>query len=146
MFFMSRPLQNHFYLSNSFSRDNNVLFEFHHSYFLVKDHHVKNTILIGPSKAGLYCLPSASSCSYSPSVQLAEHASTKCWHRRLGHPHLRFLRHIITANHLPCSSSTFKSLCSACQIGKSCRLPLSITNNYSRSILDACLMMYRVLI
>jgi histone deacetylase 1/2 len=45
--------------------DNNVFFEFHPNYFLIKDWDTKNTLLEGPCRKGLYPLPSSSSSKQS---------------------------------------------------------------------------------
>ncbi|KAG8491206.1 hypothetical protein CXB51_014365 [Gossypium anomalum] len=79
----------------SFTRDNNVFFEFHPSYYVVKDIQTGETLLRGRVRDGLYQFSVDSSFSSSPvsavhNVDLQ--ASSPCadkftlWHNRLCHP------------------------------------------------------------
>ncbi|GAA0167911.1 transmembrane signal receptor [Lithospermum erythrorhizon] len=70
-----------------FCHDNNVIFEFTDSSFLIKDKTSRKTLLTGPTNNGLYRLqPIAISASASPAT----------WHHRLGHPHSRVLQQILS--------------------------------------------------
>ncbi|XP_019153452.1 PREDICTED: uncharacterized protein LOC109149916 [Ipomoea nil] len=70
-----------------FTRDNDVYFEFHPDYFLVKDRTTQQTLLRGPSTGGMYTLTLPKPVAY-----LSAKASPKIWHELLGHPHSRVLR------------------------------------------------------
>ena len=119
-----------------FATDNHVFFEFHPSYFVVKDITTKDILLRGSSSGGLYTLPVPGS---RPQAFLSSRASSSVWHDRLGHPHQRVLRSILpfcpvssSSHHNNCTSA----LCSACQLGKSSRFPLPRTVSTSSNILD----------
>uniref|UniRef100_A0A2N9F1U5 Reverse transcriptase Ty1/copia-type domain-containing protein n=1 Tax=Fagus sylvatica TaxID=28930 RepID=A0A2N9F1U5_FAGSY len=71
-------------------QDNNVFFEFHPSFFCVKDLFSGATLLKGQSKDGLYPLHSLQ--QIKPRALLGERVSTTQWHARLGHPSLRIVR------------------------------------------------------
>jgi hypothetical protein len=40
-----------------FALDNNVFFEIHSQFFLIKDHHMRSTLLKGICRDGLYLIP-----------------------------------------------------------------------------------------
>lgn len=61
--------------------------------------------------------------------------SADFWHRWLGHPNPRLLRHVLNSNKLPFSIAP-SPLCSSCQLGKSCRRPLKVSSYCSHSFLD----------
>lgn len=119
---------------SQFSKDNRVYFEFHPSHFFIKDQVTQKILLRGETESGLYKL--SSSPPVSPSAFLSEKIDSVCWHRRLGHPHLRVLRQILAQNKLPCSSNKQPTICHACQLGKSCRLSLPVTKSISNAPLD----------
>jgi len=66
-----------------FCLNNNVFFEFHASFFLVKDC-LGNILYRGPLSNGLYNF-SASLAHLQPQGLSSVHVSAKLWHRRLGH-------------------------------------------------------------
>lgn len=119
-----------------FSHDNNVFFEFHVDCFFVKDPTTKKVLLSDRSKNGLYTLPIKISSSFQPFAYLSSKASSDCWHLRLGHPHQRILHQVLKKYNLPVSSLVLHKLCSACQLGKSHKLSLSISSNKISSILQ----------
>jgi hypothetical protein len=69
-----------------FTSDNNVFFELHPDFFLIKDHASRKTLLHGWSKGGLYPITCGSNTS-----AIVKHAfssikvSTSRWHAHLGH-------------------------------------------------------------
>jgi hypothetical protein len=102
----------------------------------VKDISTRTTLLAGPSKDGLYSISLPKFQSVNKFAFSATHASSEVWHQRLGHPHQRLLQFMISKHLLPVSKKLSGSVCSACQLGKSSKLPL---NNYyfsSKHILD----------
>ncbi|XP_019158445.1 PREDICTED: uncharacterized protein LOC109155168 [Ipomoea nil] len=119
-----------------FASENKVFFEFHPSFFVVKDIKTMEILLRDNSSGGLYKLPIPSS---SPTAFLSATASTSVWHDRLGHPHQRVLSQILSS----CSVSGYSSniryssgLCNACQLGKSARFPLPRVESSSSCVLD----------
>lgn len=102
-----------------FCRDNNVYFEFHSSFFVLKDESTHTTLLSGPSDNGLYslCLPQL---KLIPKIAFtATKVSSAIWHQRLGHPHQRVFNYVISSCSLPVSTKLNSSLCTSCQLGKS---------------------------
>lgn len=75
-----------------FCLDNHVFFEFHPFFFCVKDISTRTTLLTGPSKDGLYSLVLPQLQSIRKSAFSATRASSAVWHQRLGHPHHKLLR------------------------------------------------------
>ncbi|KAJ0850106.1 putative RNA-directed DNA polymerase [Helianthus annuus] len=119
-----------------FCLDNDVFFEFHSSFFVVKDESTRTILLTGPSDQGLYTLrlPQLKSLPYVSFTSTK--ASSTIWHHRLGHPHARVFNSIISSNSLPLSSHLCHNLCSSCQMGKSSKLSLNLSNFRSNNILD----------
>ncbi|KAJ0467193.1 putative transcription factor interactor and regulator CCHC(Zn) family [Helianthus annuus] len=63
-----------------FCLDNDVFFEFHSSYFVVKDESTRTTLLTGPSEQGLYSIRLPQLKSLPKVVFTAVKASSKIWH------------------------------------------------------------------
>uniref|UniRef100_A0A2N9EM64 Uncharacterized protein n=1 Tax=Fagus sylvatica TaxID=28930 RepID=A0A2N9EM64_FAGSY len=117
-----------------FAKDNNVFFEFHPSFFCVKDLFSGATLLKGLSKDDLY--PFHSLPQIKPRALLGERVSTTQWHARLGHPSLRIVRQVLSKHHLAVSTNNFPRVCHACQLGKSHRLPFYLSPSRSQFPLD----------
>jgi hypothetical protein len=113
-----------------FAKDNNVFFEFHPSFFCVKDLSSGVTLLSGKSKNGLYPLHSLQRL-IKPTALLGERVSVEQWHSRLGHPALRIVRQVLSSHHLPTSNNKTLPICHACQLGKSHRFSFSLSPSRS---------------
>ncbi|GJW52423.1 putative RNA-directed DNA polymerase [Tanacetum coccineum] len=107
-----------------FCHDNDVFFEFHTSYFVVKDESTHTTLLTGPSKHGLYTITLPQLKSINKVSFSAVRASPTIWHRRLGHPHQRLLRSMLSNFSLPVTNKSLSSFCNSCPVGKSSKLSL----------------------
>ncbi|GJV09216.1 putative RNA-directed DNA polymerase [Tanacetum coccineum] len=107
-----------------FCHDNDVFFEFHTSYFVVKDESTHTTLLTGPSKHGLYTITLPQLKSINKVSFSVVRASPTIWHRRLGHPHQRLLRSMLSNFSLPVTNKSLSSFCNSCPLGKSSKLPL----------------------
>ncbi|CAL9247649.1 unnamed protein product, partial [Arabidopsis halleri] len=84
---------------------------------------VTNKLLSQGSKLnGLYKLENPQFLAYYSSRQ--QSTSDVIWHRRLGHPHHQVMQHLSTISAISYNKTT-KSMCEACQLGKTCRLPFS---------------------
>ena len=81
-----------------FAKDNNVFFEFHPSFFCIKDQLSGAILLSGKSKDGLY--PFHSLHQIKPRAFFGERASLSQWHAHLGHPALRVVRQVLSQHHL----------------------------------------------
>ncbi|GJV05450.1 putative RNA-directed DNA polymerase [Tanacetum coccineum] len=119
-----------------FCHDNDVFFEFHNSYFVVKDESTHTTLLTGPSKHGLYTITLPQLKSINKVSFSAVRASPTIWHRRLGHPHQRLLRSMLSNFSLPVTNKSLSSFCNSCPLGKSSKLPLFESGFRSNNILD----------
>ncbi|KAL4565329.1 hypothetical protein LXL04_029418 [Taraxacum kok-saghyz] len=108
----------------NFCQDNNVYFEFHSSFFTVKDEITHTILLTGPSKGGLYSIQLPRIQSVSKVAFSATRATSTTWHRCLGHPHSQLLKSMLSKYHLPLLD-TFRSFdCESCSVGKSSKLHL----------------------
>jgi hypothetical protein len=58
------------------------------------------------------------------------------WHSRLGHPSLRIVRQVFSQNNLAIQQSSASSVCHACQLEKSHRLPFHLSPTISSHPLD----------
>ncbi|KAJ0581064.1 putative RNA-directed DNA polymerase [Helianthus annuus] len=119
-----------------FCSDNDVFFEFHSSFFVVKDESTHTTLLMGPSEQGLYTIRLPQLKSIPKVAFTATKESSTIWHHRLGHPHRRVLQSLISSCSLPVSTKLSSCLCSSCQMGKSCKLPLKLSAFHSNHVLD----------
>ncbi|MFS7923079.1 putative RNA-directed DNA polymerase [Helianthus anomalus] len=119
-----------------FCTDNAVFFEFHSSFFVVKDESTRTTLLMGPSEQGLYSLRLPQFKSLPKVSFTAVRASSNVWHQRLGHPHARVFHTIASSCSLPISNKLSSDLCTACQLGKSSKLSLNDSTFRSSNFLD----------
>jgi histone deacetylase 1/2 len=114
--------------------DNNIFFEFHPWYFLIKDRDTGEFLLRGGSNRGLYNLsPSTVKHAFS-SIKL----SRDLWHSRLGHPAPPTVQHILRHHELPLVSvnKAINLVCDACERGKSHQLPFSFSTCVTTSPLE----------
>jgi len=79
------------------ARDNDAFFEFHPSYFLIKDRTTKKVLLRGWCEGGLYPLKSFSNKQAHGVTKL----SSSRWHSRLGHPSTTIVHQVLNKNKLP---------------------------------------------
>jgi hypothetical protein len=82
--------------------DNNVFFELHPDFFLIKDRESRRTLLQGQSKRVLYPLP----CDPSTTVPVKQVFSLNKvpysrWNARLEHPSSSVVRFVLNKNALP---------------------------------------------
>ncbi|XP_019173013.1 PREDICTED: uncharacterized protein LOC109168443 [Ipomoea nil] len=74
-----------------FTNENNVYFEFHKNFFLVKDCNTQTVLLKGSTSGGLYKLL----VPQTHFAFLSARASSHVWHQRLGHPHHQVLQRVL---------------------------------------------------
>ncbi|KAD6795560.1 hypothetical protein E3N88_06456 [Mikania micrantha] len=79
-----------------FCHDNNVFFEFHSTFFVVKDKSTRTILLTGPSNEGLYSLSLPQFRSIPKVAFSAIRASPQVWHQQLAHPHCQLLQPIVS--------------------------------------------------
>jgi histone deacetylase 1/2 len=118
--------------------DNNVFFEFHPTFFLIKDRVTKQILHQGRCERGLYPLAShPSGPSSAKQVYGVNKPSSSRWHSRLGHPAYPIVQRVLRDNNLPCvSASSLESVCDSCQKAKSHQLPYGRSNSVSSSPLE----------
>ncbi|KAM0038591.1 putative RNA-directed DNA polymerase [Helianthus debilis subsp. tardiflorus] len=119
-----------------FCQDNHVYFEFHATFFSVKDTSTHITLLTGPSEGGLYTLKLPAKQPIPKFAFSTTRASTTTWHQRLGHPHAQLFKTMLSKFHLPVSNKTFDFHCTPCLVGKSTKLHLSSSDYKSTHVLD----------
>jgi hypothetical protein len=97
-----------------FALDNLIFFEFHSSYFVIKDCQTRIRLHQGLIKDGLYQLHPSSSSSSIKQALVSEQTSTDHWHKRLGHPALRIVHKVLSQFHLPVIPNKASSPCTTC--------------------------------
>jgi hypothetical protein len=108
------------------TRDNDVFTKFHHFSFFIKDRDMRDVLHRGRLRHSLYVLdaPPALPVSHAPQAFSGVRVSSTYWHARLGHPAAPIVRHVLQRHELPVVSNKFaKTICDACQQGKSHQLP-----------------------
>jgi hypothetical protein len=115
-------ISKHLLSVHKFTQDNDVFFEFHPTYFSIKDRQTKRRLLEGQSKNGLYPLPS-SAVNHLKHALLSRPITRVDWHARLGHPSSQVVNSILHVNNISCPKQLESSVCNACQLAKSHQLP-----------------------
>ncbi|KAJ9561084.1 hypothetical protein OSB04_006244 [Centaurea solstitialis] len=119
-----------------FCRDNHVYFEFHDSFFSVKDKSTHIILLTGPSHDRLYKFQTLRFQAISKVAFSTSRTSSNIWHQRLGHPHPQLLKSMLSFYHLPLNKQCHVSFCESCSIGKSSKLHLLNSSFKSSNVLD----------
>lgn len=92
------------------------------------------------SKNGLYPFPIQMNSfnKISPTGYVGERVSASIWHSCLVRPTFSLFHHLASASKLPVASTNkLPSVCAECQIGKSKKLPFSISSSTSSQPLDS---------
>lgn len=82
-----------------FTKDTVTFFEFHPSFFLLKDRAIEKEVLLkGPSENGLYKIPASSSSANKS--QLSKAFMGEChfvpqWHSCMGHPSVKVINKVL---------------------------------------------------
>jgi hypothetical protein len=103
---------------HKFTKDTNTFFEFHPSYFLLKDRTTGKLLHRGPSNHGLYSVYSNSNKKRTPCALVGERVSVSQWHSRLGHPALKVVRHVLSSFKLLVFSNKQYSMFSVLRLQK----------------------------
>jgi len=110
------------------TKQNNVFVEFHPFYFFVKDEIIGTILLKGACNNGIYTFPTSMTASEKV-VYMHERTSIDGWHKRLGHPTLKIVHHLVKNFSLPTSSTNkFSSLYHSCSINKAHQQPFHANN------------------
>jgi GAG-pre-integrase domain len=112
--------------------DNNIIVEFNASSCLVKDRVTNQVLLQGVLYNGLYLLASSFS---GPQAHTCAVASLHTWHQRLAHTSSSILKHLVSSNHVSCTTSVF-DVCESCSKAKSSRQPFVSSNTRSTKSLE----------
>ncbi|GJT42760.1 reverse transcriptase domain-containing protein [Tanacetum coccineum] len=116
--------------------DNDVFFEFHTSYFVVKEEYTHTTLLTGPSKHGLYTITLPQLKSINKVYFSVVRDSPTIWHKRLRHPHQRLLLSMLSNFSLSVTNKSLSSFYNSCPLGKSSKLSLFGSVFRSKNIID----------
>jgi hypothetical protein len=117
---------------SQFAKDNSVFFEFHASFFFfffINDCHTKTILHQGPLRVGLYQLNPSQASPQINQALVGERTSTNHWHRHLGYPAFRVIKHILSKFSLPTASNKSRSPCSACYQAKGHQLSFSASTS-----------------
>ncbi|KAJ9543614.1 hypothetical protein OSB04_023321 [Centaurea solstitialis] len=117
-----------------FTVDNSVFVEFDLFGFTVKDFQTGRPLQCCDSDHhDLYPVLPSSPPSALASANVA--ISFDTWHRRLGHPGAAVFQFLMSCKFISCSGKT-SSLCHACQLGKHCRLPFSVSSTKTSRVFE----------
>ena len=119
-----------------FATDNNVFFEFHSSYFVIKDCLTKILLHQGPLKNGLYQFQLFLASLLISHALVGERTSSAHWHRHLSHPAFQVVQCILSTFKLLVSSNKDCGPCSVCPIAKGYQLPFYYSNSSICNPLD----------
>jgi hypothetical protein len=97
-----------------FSLDNDVFFEFHSSFFTIKDRKTRLPVHHGQLKDGLYHLLPPQVYSSQSQALVGERTSPHSWHHHLGHPALRIVNFVLSKFQLPVLSNKATVPCIVC--------------------------------
>ena len=120
------------------TKENNVFVELHPFHFFVKDTTTRAILLRGACNNGIYTFLASTVASSSKKVaNVHEQTSIDGWHKRLGHPSLKIVHHLVKNFSLPISSNkTLSSLCHSCSINKAHQQPFRVTSLQSHEPLE----------
>ncbi|KAG8492139.1 hypothetical protein CXB51_015694 [Gossypium anomalum] len=121
---------------SQFAKDNEVFFEFHPTYCVIKDIKTKDTLLKGHIRDGLYHFPVSAVDPFVAHAKLqnkpvdcpVDYPVFALWHSRLGYPSSTIVRSVLQKCNIAFNKSCVDGVCSACQKGKSHKLPFSVSN------------------
>jgi hypothetical protein len=117
-----------------------VFFEFHSSYFVIRDCQTGIPLHQGPIKDGLYQLhPSPSSSSSIKLALVGERTSNDHWHKCLGHPAYQAVNKVLSHFHLPVVPNKASNPCTACSQAKGHSVSTSSVCNPSDLIFFRCM-------
>ena len=113
-------------------------FEFDGDGFLIKDRSTNRIVARGTKKDGMYALAEESKDGFNTTIFFSSRfrrVDNECWHKLLGHPHQRVVDHLQIKKFISLDlKNKFSTICTSCQLGKSCRLPfLSIEREIKTS-------------
>ena len=118
------------------TKQNNVFVEFHPFYFLVKDKISRAILLKGACNNGIYTFPESIVASKKV-ANVHERTSIDGWHKRLEHPSIKIVHHLVKNFSLPISSTkTLSSLCHSCSINKAHQQPFRVNSLQSHEPLE----------
>jgi hypothetical protein len=120
---------------SKFAHDNSVFFEFHSSFFVIKDCRTRSILHQGPLKHNLYQLLPSLTSTPSPYSLVGKRTSVEQWHKRLRHPALRTMKQVISKFSLPVFSNKPAASYASCQQAKAHQLPFpASTSVFNRSL------------
>jgi len=119
-----------------FAFDNDVFFEFHSSFFIIKNCKTKLPVHHGQLKHGLYHLFPPQVPSSTSHALVGERTSPQSWHHRLGHPALQTVNFVLSKFQLPVLSNKAPAPCNVCPQAKGHQLPFSASQTSICNPLD----------
>ena len=118
------------------TKQNNVFVEFHPFYFLVKDKISGAILLKEACNNGIYTFPESIVASKKV-ANVHERTSIDGWHKRLRHPSIKIVHHLVKKISLPISSTkNLSSLCHSCSINKAHQQPFRVNSLQSHEPLE----------
>jgi hypothetical protein len=117
-----------------FVMDNNIFFEIHPWFFLIKDQDTRSILLRGRCRDGMYPIPASSPIKFSFGVNKP---SLTRWHDHLGHPAFQVVQRVLREFDLPFQQEQNKYfVCGPCQQAKSHQLPYPKSTSVSSHPLE----------
>jgi hypothetical protein len=117
-----------------FALDNNIFFEIHPWFFLIKDQDTRSVLLRGRCHDGTYSIPASSPVKFSFGVNKL---SLTRWHDRLGHLAFQVVQRVLREFDLLFQQEPNKDfVCGPCQQAKSHQLPYPKSTSVSSHPLE----------
>ena len=116
---------------SKFAKDNCCSLEFDETNFVVQDKRTRTLLDKGSKRNGLYALEDNN--LYSLTAAHGQNTSNNMCHTRLGHPNLNYLKFLSSNSCINVSSQNkMPTVCSICQLRKSCKLHFYLRNKIEK--------------
>ena len=117
---------------NRFTTDNKCSLTLSPTSYHVQGMQTGKNLLQGPSRNGFYPFSSLSiSNNNGVFACIGARVSGSIWHSRLGHPSSSIFKFLVARNKLPISGKVTSAVCHSCPLGKSHKLPFSLSTSLS---------------
>jgi len=130
---------------SQFVKDNNVYFEFHPKFCLVRDLLNQEILLQGRLDQGLYKFSLTNIIKQTDKTNCCNHVEIiddknrkifDMWHCKLRHPSIKVVKQIMKYHNISCNDISDSYVCTYCQLGQSHKLPFIDSTTTYNSLLE----------